>query len=77
MKIMNLDEIAQNETEILKQLDHENIVKYFDHFELDTRSNANNRQIKLCIVTEFCQVEMFFFIFRHLFRSLKVILFVI
>lgn len=58
MKIMDLNEMAQNETHILTQLNHENVVKYFEHFELDTGSYSNHysNQFKLCIVTEFCEV---------------------
>lgn len=54
MKMLDLNEMAQNETEILTRLNHENIVKYLDHFEVE---NQNYREIKLCIVTEFCEVS--------------------
>ena len=54
---MELSEVAQNETSILKAIDHENIVKYLDHFEIETSRNPQQfSKLKLCIVTEFCQV---------------------
>lgn len=58
MKIMDLNEVAQKEMEILKSLNHPNVVKYFDHFEIVMGSNmSENKQLKLCIVTEFCEVS--------------------
>ena len=56
MKIMNLSKVAENETEILTRLDHKNIVKYFDHFEIIMSNNRIRGEKKLCIVTEFCDV---------------------
>lgn len=51
MKILDENEMAQNEANTLSRLDHENIIKYYEHFEF--RINETN---KLCIVTEFCEV---------------------
>lgn len=74
MKIIDLDEAALNEKQILTKLDHENVVKYFDHFEIemkgaDGRGGRGSRGAgvnikKLCIVTEFCEV-LFTFIWFY------------
>ena len=52
MKIMNQSS-PSSETEmiILLNINHENIVRYFDHFSQQI-SNANF----ICVVTEFCEV---------------------
>lgn len=57
MKIMSLDQVAENETKVLTRLNHENVVKYYEDFEIDIGSNAD--RIKLCIITEFCEVLIF------------------
>ncbi|KAL9649747.1 hypothetical protein ABK040_009562 [Willaertia magna] len=45
---------ANNEIQILSQFNHQNIVKYFEHFELDCLDQFQ-KQIKLiCIVIEYC-----------------------
>ena len=61
MKIMKLDEVAKNEIDILKSLDHPNIIKYYDHFEMEIEMGSgsailNIKQKSLCVVTEFCEV---------------------
>ena len=52
MKIMNQSS-PSSETEmiILLNINHENIVRYFDHFSQQI-SNANF----ICVVTEYCEV---------------------
>ena len=77
MKIMDLEGnaerliLAQNETDILKRLDHENIVKYFDHFEIVTRNNFKRKEKRFCIITEFCEVLInYFILFKCLYISL-------
>ena len=56
MKLIILDELANNELDILTRLDHENVVKYYAHFELTVKDLAGNKIIKLSIFTEFCEV---------------------
>lgn len=46
-----LSKSAQNELKLMKQINHENIIKYFDHFD-DECYGADY----LCIISEFCQV---------------------
>lgn len=55
MKIQPKENLeAQNELELIIQLNHPNIVRFYDHFELVTVNSPI--EIKLCIVIEFCQV---------------------
>ena len=42
----------ENEIKILWKVDNENIIRYFDHFELRI-SNWNT----ICIITEYCEVS--------------------
>ena len=42
----------ENEIKILWKVDNENIIRYFDHFELRI-SNWNT----ICIITEYCEVR--------------------
>ena len=58
MKMMDQNEIADNELLVLMRLEHDNVLKYFDHFQFqfkiaDVRSKVVT---KLCVITEFCQV---------------------
>jgi len=57
MKIVEIDEFSQNELHIIMRLHHENVIKYYDHFEV----KFYGLNIKLCIVTEFCEVCFFLF----------------
>lgn len=57
MKITKLEELVDKESwkrEIFlhRQMNHENIMKYYDHFELITEDENSY----ICIVTEYCQV---------------------
>ena len=53
---------ADNETKILTKLNgHENIVKYFDHFLIQTEIHLNQNQTLLCIVMEYCEVIVYLF----------------
>jgi len=53
MKTIKLQANSTDEREhvILSQLDHENIVKYYEHFE-----ESVFRFKHLCILTEYCRV---------------------
>lgn len=55
MKVMAKEQTAENEIKLIHGLEHPNIVKYFEHFELDIKEYGLV-EIKLCIVTEICQV---------------------
>ena len=46
-----LSKSAQNELKLMKQINHENIIKYFDHF--DDQFYGTDY---LCIICEYCQV---------------------
>ena len=54
---MRPNEMAHHEAVILTKINHENIVKYYEHFEVEMGSNLRSKQIKLCVVTEFCEVS--------------------
>lgn len=47
------DQDWTNEANLLSQLDHENIIKYMDHFEVETVDSF----CFPCIVTEYCEVR--------------------
>lgn len=46
-----LNEASQNELKLLKKLNHENIIKYFDHFDEKLHDSEY-----LCIICEYCEV---------------------
>lgn len=50
-----------NEIETLKKTSHDNIVKYFEHFEATIDDS-----LSICIVLEFCEVLIHFFNFNTL-----------
>lgn len=56
MKIMDSDEVAQNEMDVLKKLEHKNNIKYYDHFQVKISNIQNSKLIKLGVVTEYCEV---------------------
>lgn len=58
MKVIERDEIAENELDILKGLEHENIVKYYTHFEFSVIENTGVKKIKLAIITEYYEVSL-------------------
>lgn len=60
MKIIDYNGLFENEIKILKKLNHENIAKYYDHFEIKIKNII--KELKLCIVTEYCEVIISFFI---------------
>lgn len=52
MKIMDsLDSVAENELMIFWEVSHENIARYFDHFQIRFGENE-----KTFLITEFCEV---------------------
>lgn len=56
MKIMNSEDgSAANELELLWDISHDNIVRYFDHFQARI-SDCNH----IFLITEFCQVAIIF-----------------
>lgn len=55
MKVMDKDEVAENELEIVRRLNHENVVKYFDHFDFTVGNNYGHQELKMCIISEFCE----------------------
>jgi serine/threonine protein kinase len=46
-----LSETAQNELRLMKQIKHENIIRYFDNFDEECYSTDY-----LCIICEYCAV---------------------
>lgn len=56
MKIMEYNEVSENELNVLSILNHVNIVKYYQHFMFSTRNYNIKNQNMLVIITEFCEV---------------------
>ena len=53
MKIMDqLDSVTENELDLFVKINHENIVRYFDHFHI--RIGDEN---KAFLITEYCEVS--------------------
>lgn len=68
MKVMKSDEIAHNELAVLIRLDHANIVKYYDHFEVNVRGETDLlSSVDLCVITEYCEVKFLVIISNSLF----------
>lgn len=47
------DDSAENEFITYLKVNHENIVKYFDHFDHYEEENSTDY---ICIITEYCEV---------------------
>lgn len=56
MKVMNLTDIAEQELDVLMNLEHENVLQYFESFEVQLNYNNSISKPNLCIITEFCEV---------------------
>ena len=55
MKIMDkLDTSTENELELLLEISHENIVRYFDHFHM--RIEGEHQTF---LITEYCEVSRY------------------
>lgn len=52
--IISNDPTWMKEASLLSRLSHENVVKYYDHFEAQTVDSSSHP----CIVTEYCEVEI-------------------
>jgi serine/threonine protein kinase len=51
-----LNQKLENEIKVLSKLNHNNIIKYYQHFyEKEDDDNKDNSSISLCILTEYCQ----------------------
>jgi len=64
MKIMLKNDISKNEIEInqiVNEIKHENIVKYFNHFDVSIQNAEASEELKLCMITEYCEVIFFYF----------------
>ena len=56
MKVMNkLDPSAENEFSLMWRINHENILKYYEHFDHEIRGKDYT-----CVVIEYCHVCVFF-----------------
>lgn len=66
MKILDFDDLAKNEIGILMKLDHDNIIKYYNHFEVKLKTDKINELLKFFIITELCKVFRFLFNFYNL-----------
>ena len=54
MKIMDqLDPVTENEIDLLCEINHDNIVRYFDHFH--KKIGGEN---KTFLITEYCEVSI-------------------
>ena len=55
MKIMDkLDSVTENEIELCSKINHENIVRYFDHFHMSIEGDNQT-----FLITEYCQVNRY------------------
>ena len=55
MKVMNkLDPTAENEFSLMWRINHENILKYYEHFDHKIRGRDYT-----CVITEYCEVSVF------------------
>ena len=61
MKMIRKDSDTENEFLIFLQISHENVLKYFDHFE-----HEEDGLDYICIITEYCQVHYCFIIFNSI-----------
>ena len=53
MKVIDrLDSNKQNEFSIMWNITHENILRYYDHFDHKIKG-----KYKTCVITEYCQVN--------------------
>ena len=52
-----LDWATENELELLLEISHENIVRYFDHFHMKI-----DGEHQTFLITEYCQVSIYSFI---------------
>lgn len=50
-----LDISTLNELNILWKINHEYLIKYYDHFDLNTSTRSY-----MCLVTEYCDVKYFY-----------------
>lgn len=68
MKVINRDELAEeNELGKVASLEHENVVKFVDHFEIDYDYKIDSNKNQLAIITEYCQVYLKFSFFLNYF----------
>jgi len=59
MKVMDkLDPTSENEQIMLWKISHENVVRYFDHFNQELDGSLHT-----CVVIEFCEVILSIFCF--------------
>ena len=49
-----LDSVTENEIELCSKINHENIVRYFDHFHM-----SNEGENQTFLITEYCQVSRY------------------
>ena len=55
------DDEWEKEASLLSRLSHENILKYYEHFEIISKES----QCHPCIITEYCQVIFPFHLTSH------------
>ena len=68
MKIMDeLDSATENELEMFSKINHENIVRYFDHFHLNIGDDNHT-----FLITEYCEVIKISLILKDKLVFLKV-----
>ena len=49
-----LDSVTENELELFSKINHENIVRYFDHFHSNIKGENQT-----FLITEYCEVSRF------------------
>ena len=48
-----LDSVTENELDIFSEINHENIVKYYDHFHMSIEGDNQT-----FLITEYCKVSI-------------------
>lgn len=59
MKVVDSsDENAISEFEIMKKINNENVVQYYEHF-----FHLQDYELKICLITECCEVNFIYFVY--------------
>ena len=60
-----LDSVTENELEMFFEINHENIVRYFDHFHLEIGDDSQT-----FLITEYCEVSKWDIFFHYRIQSI-------
>ena len=60
MKLVEGKTVSQAELKIISSIDHENVIKYFDHFEIGILN-----EVYFSFIIEYCEVGCFKYLLHH------------